>query len=265
MSGGGRSPGVASTGLTIRERVIRNLVATLRSVQAIGEPQPDPDNAPGVAAAASGTYAGAVTRRYALQVVQAGASGVARVTVSDDTPAEIQDLWPDGEALDDGPVSVAATSGTPIDVGTLGAALSLTWSGTLPLGSTWRVWAGTFQSSLGAVLRGVDDFDDTRAWVQVGRPDGRPVDGPIGKRTWLLTFQLLIRFRAEPDVESALEVVLGDIERAVRQDITRGGWAIRTEIDAESATPLQDTKPWGLAMLPLTILYRTADDDPRSL
>lgn len=264
MSLGARSASSAATGLTIRERILRNLAATLRSVQAIGEPLPDPDNQPGVVAATGGAYAGGSTRRYLVQVVTAGASGVARVTVTDDTPEEVRDLWPAGEGLDDGPVAVAATSGSPLDVGTLGVTATLTWAGTLSLGASWHVWVGDFQTSLGAVLRAQDDRDDSQAYCNIGRPEGRTVDGPIGKRTWLLSIPLLLHFRTGDDLEEALEHLLGDVERAVRQDITRGGWAIRTEVDAESALVLQDTKPWGLALLPITILYRTADHDPRS-
>lgn len=265
MALGARSESAAAGGLTIRERVLRNVVATLQAVQAIGDPQPDPDNAPGIAAVSGGAYTGAATRRYRATVVLAGVSGTARVTVSDETPEAIRALWPDGEGLDDGPVSVAVTSGAAFALGSLGATLALTWSGTLAAGQTWDVWAGEYQCSLGSVLRDIDERDDSSAWVQVGRPTGRPVQGPIGKRSWLLTLPILIRYRAVPDVESALEAVLGDVERALRVDITRGGWAIQTEIDANDAVPLQDVKPWGLAELPVTIHYRTRDDDPRSL
>lgn len=264
MSIGARSESSASTGLTIRERIIRHLLATLQSVQALGEPQPDPDNQPGVASATGGAYTGSASRRYRATIVTAGASGVARVTVTDETPAEIRALWASGEALDDGPVAVVVTSGTAFAVGSLGVTLRLTWSGTLAAGASWDVCAADYQRCLGSVLRDLDQRDDSTAWVQIGRPTGRPVPGAIGKRTWEMSVPLLIRYRAEDDVESSLEAVLGDVERALRIDITRGGWAIQTEVAVADALPLQETKPWGLAELPVTILYRTKDDDPRS-
>lgn len=252
-------------GLPIRERIIRNVSLVLSSIQGIGRATPDETNTIGVEAAPGGAYTGAATRKYRAQVVLAGASGVARVTMTDVTPAEYVGLWPDGETVDDGPVSTVVTSGTPFDVGTLGATLTLTFTGALALGDAWEFFAGDYATSVGAVVRGDDGRETDLAWVEIEFPDEEPEVGPLAKATALLFLDLRLHARRGSGIATDLETLLADVRTALRKDVTRGGLAISTEFVASYGVLLQEARAWGECVLRVAILYRTVDDDPRTL
>ncbi len=64
---------------------------------------------------------------YFLEVTTGGASGVAEITVSSDTPGE-------------GSAAAVVTSGTPFSLGTHGLEITPNFSGDLPVGTKWVVW-----------------------------------------------------------------------------------------------------------------------------
>ncbi len=133
---------VPSTGLTIRELILRDLQATIEGIKSVEQPRPTLTNTADVAAISAGTYTGSQTRKYRVVVVTAGVSGVAKYTCSDVT------LGTDG-----GPLVTTITSGVPFLIGSLGATLALTFTGALKVGDQWDVWAGPYQTSISEVLR----------------------------------------------------------------------------------------------------------------
>lgn len=64
---------------------------------------------------------------YFIEVTTAGASGVAQVTITSDVAGE-------------GSAAQAVTTATPIDLGTHGATVTLTFAGNLALGQRWVLW-----------------------------------------------------------------------------------------------------------------------------
>ena len=65
--------------------------------------------------------------QYVLTVDTPGVSGTAKITITSDTVGEAS-------------ASAAVTSGTPITLGTLGATVTPTWTGSLAVGMKWVVW-----------------------------------------------------------------------------------------------------------------------------
>lgn len=255
-----------TAGTSIRALVLRNLKTTLESIRGLTDPVGGTSNASyGVTAAAGGAYAGTVTRRYKVHVTTAGASGAAKVTVTDDTPADQQALWPSGTVTDDGPAGETVTSGTAFDLGSLGATCTLTFGGSLVADDVWHVWVGTYATSALEVTRLEDARPTTHHLIIQGFPDGEPIDGPLTLESELLTITLTLRARPGPDSPEDLEALLADVRKAVMVDITRGGYALWTRIDVNVGLALQEIKAFSECQLQVTILYRTDESDPSSL
>lgn len=253
-----------TTGLPIRERIIRNVVSTLDMIQGAGRVRVGATTTLGAQGTTGGAYTGGASRLYRATCVLAGASGVARVTVTDVTAADHRALWPSGESVDDGPANVVVTSGSPFSIGTLGATMTLTFD-TLAVGDTFEVWRGDWQTSVGEVVRGDDARDTDLAWIEVGFPDEEPEAGPLAKRTGLLFLDLSLHARRGGTTPTDLEHFLADVRAALLVDETRGGLAISTEFASTFGVVLQEARAWGECVLRVAILYRTVDDDPRTL
>lgn len=92
---------------------------------------PDFDNS-ALMPATVAAHAGPITLTepvvYTVEVTTGGASGTANVTITSNSPHDV----PAGG-------QVVLTSGTPINLGTKGGTLELTWTGNALLGSKWRV------------------------------------------------------------------------------------------------------------------------------
>lgn len=85
----------------------------------------DPTNL--VSWVAGGTLTNTEAIMYRLEVTTPGASGVAEITVTSDTPGE-------------GSAAAAVTTATPFSLGTEGLTLTPTFTGNLVDGQTWTVW-----------------------------------------------------------------------------------------------------------------------------
>lgn len=271
MSGRYVGEQAAPTGLSIRQRILDDLEATLLLVQSV-RAEGRADNASAdVAYVAGGAYTGTVTRRYKATVVTGGASGTATITVTDDTPTAQRDRWTyqdedDVGDLDDGPVAAVVTSGTAIDLGTagLGVTLTLTFSGVLVAGDYWYVWAGPFQSAVEQVARKMDTRDGG-CWIEMQAPQQTSVPGPLPLQANTMEVALWCYVPRSEDPHDAVERLLADVTNAVRLDPTRGALAVNTLPQDDVAVVLDDTKSRSWFVLRLAIRYRHRDNDTRSL
>lgn len=253
-------------GLPLRESILANVEETLLLVQSL-RVESVRTNRSGVRAEVSGTYAGLVTRRYRVQVTTGGASGVAVVAVTDQTPAAQSALWsaqnsPSGGTADNGPSSQVVTSGTPFAVGALGAMLALTFTGALVVGDTWYVWAGPLASSLEFVTRAQGAQHDG-PYAEISPPQGSVTRGPLPKRTEVFAVTVSAYLSRDAALPTAAELLYADLLRAVLYDETRGGNAVWTHDTGNLVFVPSDVRPRGGVDLRLEILYRTSDSDPR--
>jgi hypothetical protein len=243
---------VVASRLTIRERVLRNLVATLETIRAVDGPFPGADNT-SVGAVVSGTYLGDVTRRYTVTVTSAGISGVAVCTVVDSLGL-------------DGSGGGVITSGDPLTIGTLGVSLTITFTGALKVGDVWDIWAGPYETSIQAVFR----QDDVRKLVRpednyivLGKALENSEEIPLGKRSWHMVVPLACFLQRSDD--TAISAALGDILKVLMIDYTRGGYAIDTDILSNVSYAMEIAKTESGFDLMVEIHYRHNRDDPTQL
>lgn len=252
----------AASGLTIREHIIRNIVSVLEAVKAVQTPIAAVGNASqGVAAAASGAYTGVPTRQYRGVVVLAGASGVAKMTFTD-----VSTALPAGESQDNGPTAAVVTSGTAIVVGSKGVSVTFTFSGTLVLGDSWDIWAGPYQTNVVRISRKEDNSSQQPVGVygRLMEPTEVMNDFPVGLTTKVMTVVVNMQLNRIDDPAGSLEVVLGDIEKAILADSTRGGYAIDTVPENNYAYALDEVRSYSGFDFTFTVLYRHVRGDPRT-
>jgi hypothetical protein len=243
----------AATGLTIRELILLNLKATIETIKAIEQSRPGLANTIITSAVAAGSYVGTVTRKYRVDVVLAGASGVAKYTVTDVT-----------YGTDSGPVAQVITSGVAFVVGALGVTLTLTWTGALALGDTWDLYAGPYQTSIGLVLREDDDQPTQQPegdWCVIGKVAEDANESPLGKWTKHMLVPLGVFLRKSDD--STISAFLGDLEQALMVDYTRGGYAVDTDLVSNTSYARDTAKAFGGFDLMINIHYRHKRDDPK--
>ena len=120
--------------LSVTEKITDNLVWTVLAIGAAGTVVTGVDTT-SVTATGGGAYTGADFTIYRVRVTTAGASGAAKVTVTDmlhsDTPGG----------------TTTVTSATPFALGALGITLTLTWTGTLAADDMWYVKSGAGSST----------------------------------------------------------------------------------------------------------------------
>jgi hypothetical protein len=252
----------AASGLTIRELILENIIATLEAVKAMQTPVAAAGNASqGVAASASGAYTGVCLRLYRGQVVLAGASGVAKMTFTDVTAS-----LPSGESQDNGPTATVVTSGSAIVVGTKGVSVTFEFAGTLVLGDTWDVWVGVYQTNVVHISRKGDlrPQQPVGVYGQLLEPIEVMNDFPVGYTTKTMTIVIAMQLNRLADPPKSLERVLGDIEKAILADYTRGGYAIDTVPENNLAYALDEVRAYSGFDFTFSVQYRHVRGDPRT-
>ncbi len=254
--------GVQASTLPVRERILQNVFATLRSIRRLSKPERQSGTDVAVSTESSGAYTGEVTRFYMVGVTLGGPSGTAQVTVTDETPADVKALWPSSITGDDGPVAAVVTSGVAFNLGSNGVQMALTFTDDLVAGHKWGVWAGKYTNDVKEVTRDEDAELGHKLWIEQGYPDGEPTEGPLSKRTELLLIPLTLRARRADELATVLETFFADITWALLADETRGADAIWTRVEGNVGLALQEVKAGGRAVVQVEVLYRTADDNP---
>lgn len=270
LSGDVRTSAAPDTSLSIREQALRNLEQWLISIKSYSPSvaEADRDNTVALEFEAGGSYTGTVTRLYRIEVVTGGVSGVAEVTVTDATSAAQTALWPyqdtaNSNTADDGPVAEAVTSGVAIDLGSLGATFTMTWSGSLTAGDVWFVWAGPYQNSVRHVTREMDSNKPPIS-IEIQVPLDTPDESPITKEQNEAAVVLQCFVPPHQDQASLIESLLADVKKSMRLDHTRGGTAIDTRFEGSVAFALSQLKERGGFDLQVVLTYRHDEDDPRS-
>lgn len=273
-SSGGTTPPPAipiDSSLPIRERILQHVALSLRLIQSV-RAEAVARAAPGASFAAAGPYTGAVTRRYRVEVVVAGASGTAQVDVTDDSPDELRSLWPDQDEadtgyLDDGPSGQVVTSGSAITLGAglYGVTFTLTFDGSLSVGEAWYVHVGPFQSSVELVTRLNDERPGGGCWIEIQGPVQASRPGPLPLQRNDLELVLQCYVARVPSPETAVEKLLSDVTEALRLDPTRDALAVNTLPLGDQCVVLSDAKRRSWVDLRVQIHYRHRDNDPRSL
>ncbi len=257
-----------TTGKSIRQRIIENVVATLQSVRSLSEPERQDGSTFGIESASSGTYTGTVARRYKVTVVTSGISGVAEVTITDDTPTAIQDLWAAGAIEDNGDVGSAITDGVAFDVGTLGVQMTVTFpadGSDLEDTTSWYVWAGKFETDILGVHQDEDVREYEGFWARLEFPEEEDTWASLSLETHELLLTLQLWIPRSGTASGDLEQLLTDVRVALYEDETRGALAVRTRFTSNVGFALHDAKTRGLCEVRVQIHYRTSDSDPREL
>lgn len=247
-----------SSGLTIRELILRNVATTLGKIKGRMDPVGRASNSSQkVRVESSGTYTGTEYRKYRVQVVTGGLSGVAAVTATDVTTGL-------SGSPDNGPTAALVTSGTPLALGSLGVSIEFTFAGTLVLGDYWDIECGIYQSSVAIVTRQQDEHPSASVLCAIQEPIEDAEDQPIGYTTKRMDLVVRCHVNSVQSPESEIEKILGDMEKALMTDPTRGGYAIDSQVLTNAAYALDDLKASSGFDLHVGILYRHLRSDPRS-
>lgn len=251
----GAVAGVPVTGVTIREAIIQNIIATLEAVRAGTTVTSDDDNvSQEVSVASSGAYTGLVLRNYEITVVVGGVSGVAQITIVDTTVMD-----------DGGPIGEAVTTGVPVAMGALGLSVTFTFAGTLVAGDVWNIEASIYQSDVSAIYRGENKPANSTSNVVYGilrKPTETSEDTPIGHLTKTLELNISFYALRVANPETVLDTLLGDCEKALMSDHTRGGLAIDTTLTINTMFARDQIAAHGGFDLEFEILYRHLRADP---
>lgn len=274
LSGRAQGSAAVDTTRSIRARILDNIEDTLGLTRGT-TPEvkaSDANVTHRAQATGGGAYTGTVTRRYKARVVTGGESGVATVTVTDDTPTAQRDLWSKQDTSatstpDDGPVAEVVTSGAAISLGAagLGATLTLTWTGDLVADDEWHVWVGPYTETIGVVRRDSDGDEPGESWVRMFVPAaGTDEATPIGLHTQEMRVVLQCWIRRDLEPHDAIERMLTGLHRVLRLDPTRGGLAIDSRVEASHGQALQMRTGRSWVEADVVALYRHHEDDPRS-
>jgi len=254
-------------GLPIREIAQRHLEASLQSIQSVSTPMPGVGNGVGLSPVSGGSPTVSETHRYTVAVTTGGASGVAQVSVVDSTPVMVRQQWPSSATGDASLAGVVVTSGSPLALGTSGGTLAVTFTGALVVGDTWDVWVGTYQGSIGGVTRNETRRMGHQWWVSMPFPDEQPLlarETPVDKREALLLCPLVVWVRRSDSMSDLLERIIGDIRTAVLSDLTRGGFAVSTELVDNRSTALRAIRAQGWCEMTAQVRVRTSRTDVRT-
>lgn len=106
---------------------------------------------------------------------------------------------------------------------------------------------------------------DLKTIVSVGADEeSDDADTPAGFKQWRRPYDIFVHLIEPEDSEvpydQLVDVVRADIEKALMADVTRGGYAVNTEIRAPQFIP-NETDISGIVVR-CEILYRTKEDDP---
>jgi len=125
-----------------------------------------------------------------------------------------------------------------------------------------------FNQTLVAVRPRRRDFQDA-SWddltVLVSQGPSAELNSAAFTKEWAQQFLLMAIVIDSDDaanpIDTRLNQVRGDIEKKLAEDLTRGGYAIDTEINESTPFIDDETAMSGVAIL-VTVHYRTKDDDP---
>lgn len=229
----------------IRETIMQNIKTTLEGIVSIGAAIPNAANSGlpnDLIVQTGGTYTHTAQFNYAVEVTTAGASGVAKVSV---TGSEIS-----------GPHTV--TSGTPITVGTKGVQVTFTFTGELIIGDKWTIKADIYENTLRDIFRvnqaGMQMNEFPSAIIQDGDQSYGEPQGEMYTPSMRVIIGIWVK--AEHDTGALLNSILSDIEYAVSLDPSRGGLAFDTTL--VSAEPLidEEVKPFAAITIELAVSYK---------
>lgn len=125
-----------------------------------------------------------------------------------------------------------------------------------------------FNQDLTAVRHKKNDFSDIipeNGKVLMWQDDAeRPEEEGIGTQQWILPFTLMAFVidsdEAATSIDTRLNQVEADIQKKMREDITRGGYAFETEI--LPSAKFDDGKGFTGIAVNIAVHYRTNEDDP---
>jgi len=125
-----------------------------------------------------------------------------------------------------------------------------------------------YNQTLSAVRPKRTDFRNA-SWddltVLINQMSSRELESASMTKEWAQQF-LLVAIVVDSDdstdpIDTRLNQVRGDIEKKLAEDLTRGGYAIDTEINESTPWIDDEGRLSGVAVL-ITVHYRTKDNDP---
>jgi hypothetical protein len=101
--------------------------------------------------------------------------------------------------------------------------------------------------------------------VVVHQDDPIPLDGAHGHTTWnqpyVVTCYVIESETSDTPIDQRVNFIRSDVEKAVMEDVTRGGYAILTSLEKPELFDAKDGSFFGIDVH-FTVTYRTIQDDP---